>query len=305
VQAYGATVAADFPLPAAFPAVGTAPGPLLTLARESAAARSDAGWQTEPLMPMHGRNLFLLSEPASSSSPVTRYREFRLEVENVVRFRVVARGLIHYTPLLTGADAEVNRKIEFWFLHLFLPLYLATVEGQLVFHGAAVAKAGRAHLLLGSSGVGKSTLVAALVDRGFQLVSDDKVRVFFHDGRWRAVPSHRCFRPYRASEDLGRRVETSLPAPTLIRDLTVLQPRGTVTSSALDTLRGSEAVRRLVEHRLFDFRALRASNLEPIVELARSTRILGLARPDSLDFLPATCQQLENRWASPEPCASV
>lgn len=42
-------------------------------------------------------------------------------------------------------------------------------------HATAVAKDGRAALLIGESGRGKSDLALRLIDRGFQLVADDQV----------------------------------------------------------------------------------------------------------------------------------
>lgn len=41
-------------------------------------------------------------------------------------------------------------------------------------HGNTVAKAGRAVLITGPSGSGKSDLTLRLLDRGFQLISDDR-----------------------------------------------------------------------------------------------------------------------------------
>ncbi|MBC7637135.1 MAG: hypothetical protein H7251_16210 [Acetobacteraceae bacterium] len=45
------------------------------------------------------------------------------------------------------------------------------------FHGSCAARDGAGVLLLGGSGVGKSDLTLRLLDRGFELVADDRVDV--------------------------------------------------------------------------------------------------------------------------------
>jgi hypothetical protein len=50
---------------------------------------------------------------------------------------------------------------------------LATLDGGLVLHASAVAQRGRAVAFVGSTGAGKSSLAAAHVERGAQLLADD------------------------------------------------------------------------------------------------------------------------------------
>jgi len=54
-------------------------------------------------------------------------------------------------------------------------------------HGSCAARSGAAVILLGRSGAGKSDLVFRLLDRGFELVADD--RVDLQDG-WASAPEN-------------------------------------------------------------------------------------------------------------------
>jgi hypothetical protein len=64
------------------------------------------------------------------------------------------------------------------------------VTGDLV-HASCVAIGGRAVLIAGRSGSGKSDLALRLIDRGARLVSDDYTLLSVVDGRLRASPPDR------------------------------------------------------------------------------------------------------------------
>ena len=68
-----------------------------------------------------------------------------------------------------------------------LPL-AATLRGFEVFHACGVVLDGRALLIAGPSGSGKSSLAAALVRAGLPLLSDDVVALRLHDGMLTAYP---------------------------------------------------------------------------------------------------------------------
>ena len=52
-------------------------------------------------------------------------------------------------------------------------------------HGSCAARSGAAVIVLGPSGSGKSDLVFRLLDRGFELVADDRVDL---EGSWASAP---------------------------------------------------------------------------------------------------------------------
>lgn len=58
-------------------------------------------------------------------------------------------------------------------------------------HASCVAAGGRGALLLGASGQGKSDLALRLIDRGAQLVADDRCDIWFEQGRlWCRPPEN-------------------------------------------------------------------------------------------------------------------
>lgn len=69
---------------------------------------------------------------------------------------------------------------------------LRHLEGKLALHGAVVGERGRAVMLLGRSGQGKSTLAAALCVDGATLYSDDAIAIDPDpQGGWRVHPMER------------------------------------------------------------------------------------------------------------------
>lgn len=68
---------------------------------------------------------------------------------------------------------------------------IVSLRGDLMLHGAGgVGPSGLAHVFLGDSGTGKSTLGSAMAAQGWPLVDDDGIRVINVDGRPYAVPGY-------------------------------------------------------------------------------------------------------------------
>jgi hypothetical protein len=68
-------------------------------------------------------------------------------------------------------------------IHHFLP-HLLSLRGQLVLHAAAVVVGGRAHLILGRAGIGKSTLAHYFSKAGYLVLSDDAVLIQKKGGKY-------------------------------------------------------------------------------------------------------------------------
>ena len=114
---------------------------------------------------------------------------FLIKVEGVARYLVEGGRDITVAPL-GGDDADIA---AFFANALFA--VLLQQRGVLTLHSSSVATGAGAALLLGESGVGKSSLAAALVERGFPLIADDVTGLVADaDGRVTALPGFASLR---------------------------------------------------------------------------------------------------------------
>lgn len=97
--------------------------------------------------------------------------------------------------------------LEYWSLHLTLPLKF-TFDNSLYFlHTGAIIVENSTILLAAPSFGGKSTLTNHFIQKKHPFLSDDKVGVSMADNEIYATSSYPYHRPYRSSEDLGKKVE--------------------------------------------------------------------------------------------------
>ena len=215
------------------------------------------------------------------------------------------------------------------------PLYVSAVvtgelfsvvlrqRGMLVLHGSGVSKDGQAVGFIGDSGWGKSTLAASLVERGWELLTDDLLVVdgLGPGGIPTAVPTHPSMRlSSEAVERVGAadqahgqahalttkvRVDQSgafsdRPAP--LRRLFVLDPRLSDRHRATP-LSAREAVDEFVRHtrgrRLLTAPSALAAHLGQCAALARRVPTAALRRQFGLDHVDALCDLVEAEVGAP------
>ena len=211
------------------------------------------------------------------------------------------------------------------------PLYVSAVvtgelfsvllrqRGLLVLHGSGAVRDGRAVGLVGDSGWGKSTLAAALVSRGWRLVTDDLLVVDAASGT--TTPSHASMRLSTSSREAVRdRHASHGPAhaltdkvrvdlgesfsrePVPLAAVLVLDPRIAGASEAVPISR-REAVEEYVVHtrgrRLLHSPDARRTHLTRCAELARSVPAFSLRRKFGLEHVGALCDAVER--AVPPP----
>jgi energy-coupling factor transporter ATP-binding protein EcfA2 len=206
-------------------------------------------------------------------------------------------------------------------VHLLLDHVLPRVvalRGDLMLHAAgAVGPSGDAHLLLGDTGAGKSTLAAMLAAHGWGLLDDDGVRVTAVDGRFRAVPGYATVRlmPTAATavlgpEAMGRPIAKGRdkrsflldghglrlaggPAP--IRGVYLLR-RSEGSAPAIERRGVGEALGAIVEHAFHsaeDPKDITRLAFERAAALAASVPFHVLRHPDGFDHLARTVGFLE------------
>ncbi len=101
-------------------------------------------------------------------SIVGRDGRYIFTLPRVARYFVEEGRRITVTPRQDPAAPDVRL-----FLHTNCLSVLGMQRGYLALHGAAVEKDGQAFVFLGQSGLGKSTLAAALCREGYRLLAED------------------------------------------------------------------------------------------------------------------------------------
>lgn len=193
------------------------------------------------------------------------------------------------------------------------------LRGQVALHGCAIAFGSRGVALLGAAGAGKSTLAAALAQRGHGMISDDVVAV---DGqglvqpgypRLRVLPTTLAALPPPVPE--GKTVIDGLEKryldlspdehaaiwrfhrrPLRLHAIYVLERDQEGSAPRIEEVEGAE---RLVEAARHFRRALaplppsaRGSELHRLSRLVTAVPVRRLRSPQGLESLAATCEAL-------------
>ena len=133
-----------------------------------------------------GRWLAEHDEPAGKFRIGEDGEDHVAEWTGVATLRAKSRGADARLTFEPGCPADARKKIEGGSAMLLL----RHLRGEIALHGAAVAKDGRALVLLGRSGDGKSTLAHALVqDHGWELLADDAIAIDHATDGYRVIPT--------------------------------------------------------------------------------------------------------------------
>jgi hypothetical protein len=242
----------------------------------------------------HGRRVFLFSD-----RPVTRSaseQPWCYEAEGAVRFWWRSgTGMIH-CERLGGTEWT---KVEFWLLHLLLPLWLSLERRYHFFHAGAVEIGDRPVLFLAPSMGGKSTMTDYFLRRGHGLISDDKVATFRENGCIMVAPAHPYHRPWRSFEDLGQRAERFVTGIRPLHALYLLERTDAQASVALTEIRGMEKLGELLPHFLYQFPCMKREQLAYLAPLLSELPLIRVAVPWDLKRLEevyeAICADAERR----------
>ena len=188
-------------------------------------------------------------------------------------------------------------------------------RGVATFHAAAVRTPAGAALLLGRSGDGKSSLAAALVERGHALVADDVAAVVLNGARATVLPGCATLRLWKHTLDRMRvahrarsRVRGTLekfwvPAPRVcgeplpVSAAFVLTPHNR-PDIRVEPLPSGDAFRMLTVHahrlRVMDAMGRRAAHFHAAAAIARNVPLMRLTRP----HYPFLLEELADRVAA-------
>jgi hypothetical protein len=106
----------------------------------------------------------LLDAPVAAFTP----EEYLLFLPGVAKYRVQQGKTIDVEPL----DAEDIASLRLFLLSMVIPAALKQ-QGRILIHTSAVLVNGKLHFFIGQSKAGKSSIAAALKQRGYRVFSDD------------------------------------------------------------------------------------------------------------------------------------
>jgi len=146
-----------------------------------------AAWQHDFLDPQGNVSLSCQREGSS----------YRFQFPGLVDACALTDG---HVTIEASPDASPNT-VRHILLDQILPRLLAQ-QGELILHGAAIAPLdGRAVVLLGDSGMGKSTLSGASALAGYQVLTDDGLLVRVNSDGVHAIPTYPSIRLWPDSFD--------------------------------------------------------------------------------------------------------
>ncbi len=257
--------------------------------------------------------VYLATRPApladGPSGVALRPQAARLHIQGVARYTVRGGHTIAVTPVAGAAPRAVQ-------LYLLGSAWgaLCYQRGLLPLHASAVQVGDGAVAFSGPTGAGKSSLVAALTQHGYALLSDDLCRCDLDpDGQARLWPSQPRLKLWDTAltalgapaagleQDLVSEAKFHLPTPTA--DPAVPRPLRAFYllewgPAACERLTGLAAVRALVATASYRAGLLPtprhlADHWRALAELARRVPIYRLSRPQSWAGLDATLAQLD------------
>ena len=238
---------------------------------------------------------------------------FLMNVDGVARY-LVSDGRDILVELCDGSDSEIAASLTG-------PVLAALLQqrGVMPFHASAIETRAGAVLFMGHSGDGKSTLLAALVERGYSMLADDMTGVVLDAaGRPEALaafPVTRLWpdavralgwqdrtrgRVHEAEEKYLAPVECFRATPLAVRAVCVLASHDR-DGIEVEPLRASAAF-----HRLWDLTYRRAflgglgqrpAHVRTVVKMAKRVPVARVVRPAHSFLLDALADRIEELLA--------
>jgi hypothetical protein len=316
-SAYGLRVCANLPIPGLSHQLETseaAPEADLTIHLGSLPHRLD--------QPRESLNAWYTSNEAEGSEPRLRVWTqeeglyFRLLYSDGTEFVLNREGTqiwARWPDPMTLEDAAV---------YLLGPVlgFVLLLRGTNCLHASAVAVDGGAMAVVGPAGAGKSTTAAALVRRGFPVLSEDVVALCDQGGVFHVQPGYPCIRLWPSSvrvlygdphalplltpnwekRGLSLAGDDRLfqPAPLPLRAIYLLDER-TASESAprIEAVTPRDSLIALLTNTYLNYlksKAMRAQEFRVLARVIASVTIRRVVPHEDVDRLPALCDLILN-----------
>ena len=174
---------------------------------------------------------------------------------------------------------------EYWLKHIVLPIYFTMNGKYYFFHAGAVMIDNVCVAFTGDSHAGKSTLTDFFIKKGHPMITDDKLPTFQRENRFCVVGSHPFHRPYRATEELGYKVEKFVEDSLLLSHIYILCPVEAHEDVTIQECKGIEKFQELHSASEVRLPIRKKERFEYLTNLANSTKVFYLNVPRQLEKL--------------------
>jgi hypothetical protein len=198
-------------------------------------------------------------------------------VDRTLRFYWYHGDTTVYWELL---EEGTQQRLEFWFIHQFLPLYLTWHERFVFFHTGGVVCEGKSLFFVAPSMGGKSTMTQTFLKYGHRLITDDTLPTFMEEQTPYYCPAVPYFRPYRAYETLGEKALNYSTSCGRVDMIYVLQSASAESRIAIDEVCGVEKFAILRKNGLiYSSSFMRIVHTAYLARFLNGVRVFTLRRP--------------------------
>ena len=227
-----------------------------------------------------GRDVLLYSDRAFA--PTKKGQLWAFEVKDIVTFFWYSGTLnLEYQK----QEHFTDELLEYWALHIVLPIFFTIEETYDFLHAGAVEVEGKPILFVAESFGGKSTMTDFFLKQGHTLISDDKVASYEKNGAFFSVPSIPFHRPYRKMEDLGYFVENVAATPKPIHAIYELEKSMEDAPITITELHGIEKFKSLRYSSEINLSFLKTKRFTFLSRLAKAVPVYRVTVPWDMERL--------------------
>jgi hypothetical protein len=237
--------------------------------------------------------------------------EILIGISNIVNFQIINGKQLYYHPL----EAFHSGKARLYMLGVGFSAIIHQ-RGLLPLHASSLVKEGKALLICGESGAGKSTTAAALLQQGFQLLADDITVIRINEeGRAVAYPGFPHMKLWPESAEMlgidneclsefapditkrGMKVSEAFQQHAVeIAAIVFITKGGTALQFSL--LNGAEKARILINNtfrlRFVNDTEQYTNYFELVAKTGNACKMLSVKRPDNLNTLTEVTRIIRN-----------